>query len=226
MCDEELTGLPVENPQEQSASAPEEAKAPAEPEVPAPPKAGNPLLETVRFAPAASEEKPVKKNFSATVMDATASLEGEEPVHCPKCRYPVFGFSETCPNCGASLKNVLKATVLPTPPATTIKDVAEEEAAPKAPAAAPAPAFKGTVRETPAPAFKGTVRESAAPSESRPVRRAPKATVREIPAELLSDNQADEVWRLIPVESPDPEILILKPGEIVTIGNRRYKFQK
>jgi hypothetical protein len=225
MCDEELTGLPVENPQEQSAPAPEEAKAPAEPEVPDPPKAGNPLLETVRFSPAASEEKPVKKNFSATVMDATASLEGEEPVHCPKCRYPVFGFSETCPNCGASLKNVLKATVLPTPPATTIKDVTEEEA-PKAPAAAPAPAFKGTVRETPAPAFKGTVRESAAPSESRPVRRAPKATVREIPAELLSDNQADEVWRLIPVESPDPEILILKPGEIVTIGNRRYKFQK
>ena len=53
-----------------------------------------------------------------------------------------------------------------------------------------------------------------------------KATVREIPAELLSDNQADEVWRLIPVESPDPEILILKPGEIITIGNRRYKFQK
>lgn len=238
MCDEELTGLPVENPQEQSAPAPEEAKAPAEPEVPAPPKAGNPLLETVRFAPAASEEKAVKKNFSATVMDATASLEGEEPVHCPKCRYPVFGFSETCPNCGASLKNVLKATVLPTPPATTIKDVTEEEAAPKAPAAAPAPpfkgtvreapapVFKGTVRETPAPAFKGTVREGAAPSESRPVRRAPKATVREIPAELLSDNQSDEVWRLIPVESPDPEILILKPGEIVTIGNRRYKFQK
>ena len=214
MCDEELTGLPVENPQEQSAPAPEEAKAPAEPEVPAPPKAGNPLLETVRFAPAASEEKAVKKNFSATVMDATASLEGEEPVHCPKCRYPVFGFSETCPNCGASLKNVLKATVLPTPPATTIKDVTEEETAPKAPAAAPAPPFKGTVRE------------GAAPSESRPVRRAPKATVREIPAELLSDNQADEVWRLIPVESPDPEILILKPGEIVTIGNRRYKFQK
>lgn len=226
MCDEELTGLPVENPQEQAAPAPEEAKAPAEPEESAPPKAGNPLLETVRFAPAASEEKAVKKNFSATVMDATASLEGEEPVHCPKCRYPVFGFSETCPNCGASLKNVLKATVLPTPPANTIKDVAEEEAAPQAPAAAPAPAFKGTVRETPAPAFKGTVRESAAPSEPRPVRRAPKATVREIPAELLSDNQADEVWRLIPVESPDPEILILKPGEIVTIGNRRYKFQK
>ena len=57
MCDEELTGLPVENPQEQAVSAPEEVKAPEEPEMSAPPKAGNPLLETVRLAPAASEEK-------------------------------------------------------------------------------------------------------------------------------------------------------------------------
>ena len=233
MCDEELTGLPVENPQEQAVSAPEEVKAPEEPEMSAPPKAGNPLLETVRLAPAASEEKAVKKNFSATVMDATASLEGDEPIQCPKCRYPIFGFTETCPNCGASLKNALKATVLPGAPAATVKDMTAEEAAPQAPAAEPAPAFKGTVRESAAPVapqpaspFKGTVRESASPAEPRPVRRAPKATVREIPAELLSDNQAGEVWRLIPVESPDPEILILKPGEIVTIGNRRYKFQK
>lgn len=214
MCDEELTGLPVENPQEQAVSAPEEVKAPEEPEMSAPPKAGNPLLETVRLAPAASEEKAVKKNFSATVMDATASLEGDEPIQCPKCRYPIFGFTETCPNCGASLKNALKATVLPGVPAATVKDMTAEEAASQAPAAEPASAFKGTVRE------------SASPAEPRPVRRAPKATVREIPAELLSDNQAGEVWRLIPVESPDPEILILKPGEIVTIGNRRYKFQK
>jgi hypothetical protein len=86
------------------------------------------------------------------------------------------------------------------------KDAVTEKG-PEAAPAQPSP-IKGTVREMP---VSGTPR------------RSPKATVREIPAALKEDV---ECWRLIPVESPDPEVIVMKPGEIISIGNRRYKFQK
>ena len=210
MCEEELTGQPVENLVEQTAAnttgkpdiSPNEEKTKVQP-------VGNTMLETVRFAAAPDSRA---KNFSATVMDASSILDHSEPLQCPKCRYPVSGYTETCPNCGTSLKKLMKETVLPSSPAMTVKESVEE------------PEEKAPVQD----AFKGTVREAplAVNPASGQGRRAPKATVREIPKELISDEAQEDAWRLIPVDSPDPEILVIHPGEIVAIGNRRYKFQK
>ena len=216
MCDEELTGLPIENPVEQAAPqasveeapapvhVPAEApvKAPVEEAKPVAPAPANPMMETVRLN---ASEAPKKNAFSATVMDVGAVRTVGEPVHCPKCRYPVYGFAETCPNCGSSLKKIMQGTMME-PTSTTLKDAVPEKG-PEAAPAQPSP-IKGTVREMP---VSGTPR------------RSPKATVREIPAALKEDV---ECWRLIPVESPDPEVIVMKPGEIISIGNRRYKFQK
>lgn len=216
MCDEQLTGLPIENPVEQAVpqapveeapvpvQVPVEApvKAPVEEAEPVAPAPANPMLETVRLN---APEVPKKNAFSATVMDIGAVRPVGEPVHCPKCRYPVYGFAETCPNCGSSLKKVMQGTMVEST-SKTVKDAVPE----KEPEMAPAQSslFKGTVREAPL---------------SETPRRSPKATVREIPAALKEEV---EYWRLIPVESPDPEVILMKPGEIISIGNRRYKFQK
>ncbi len=73
--------------------------------------------------PAAEEPKP-KNNFKATV--AIGSNEPVQPavtvkeavdaqqmmaaasVKCPKCCYPITGYVEYCPNCGATIKNAPK----------------------------------------------------------------------------------------------------------------------
>ena len=214
MCEEELTGLPIENPAVQASEKEQEPvkEQATEPVHPPVPPVANPMLETVRFAPAGHDSAKPKPSFSATVMDATSLVKEDEPVHCPKCRYPIFGYAEVCPNCGSSLKNVMKETVIPVSPALTVKDTVEE----KDPSQAPASVLKGTVME----------KAPQASTAGKPERRAPRATVREIPSDLISSDPAEEVWRMIPVESPDTEIIILRPGEIVAIGNRRYKIQK
>lgn len=72
--------------------------------------------------PAVEESKP-KNNFKATV--AIGSNEPVQPaitvkeavdmqqqmaasVKCPKCCYPITGYVEYCPNCGATIKNAPK----------------------------------------------------------------------------------------------------------------------
>jgi hypothetical protein len=72
--------------------------------------------------PAVEESKP-KNNFKATV--AIGSDEPVQPaitvkeavdvqqqmaasVKCPKCCYPITGYVEYCPNCGATIKNAPK----------------------------------------------------------------------------------------------------------------------
>ena len=66
----------------------------------------NPMLETVAFGgPVVSESKPSRKFLAATVMDATAVLDQEKESQCPKCRYPIIGYVEYCPNCGATVKS-------------------------------------------------------------------------------------------------------------------------
>ena len=66
----------------------------------------NPMLETVAFGgPVIAESKPSRKFLAATVMDATAVLDQEKETQCPKCRYPIIGYVEYCPNCGATVKS-------------------------------------------------------------------------------------------------------------------------
>lgn len=76
--------------------------------------------------PAVEEPKP-KNNFNATVaigsnmpvqpaatvkeaVDAHQKMSAA-PVKCPKCCYPITGYVEYCPNCGATIKNAPKPAV-------------------------------------------------------------------------------------------------------------------
>jgi len=240
---------PVVQPVEEPTPEKEDPTAAPEPEVQPQeslhsPKA-DPLSATIRFADSSksgkkSAEKPAGvsgRGFAATVMDASAALKNSTPIQCPKCRYPVYGGTETCPNCGATLKNVLeeprqvskpepKPEEKPAPkksskqsaPSITVKDHVEEVI----------PQFKQTVRDFPG---SGPTKEAPRKIAPRPTARDLKATIREIPVELMGkeameSNSPVSPFRLIPVESPDSAVIELVPGSIVTIGNRRYKFVK
>ena len=73
-------------------------------EVPETPKKNN-MMATVAFAAAEPVNPRPARSMAATVMDANAVLSATESLSCPKCRYPIIGYAEYCPNCGATIKN-------------------------------------------------------------------------------------------------------------------------
>lgn len=107
----------------------------------------NPMLETVAFGgPVIAESKPSRKFLAATVMDATAVLDQEKETQCPKCRYPIIGYVEYCPNCGATIKGGPS-----TPQVTKIETCVDE----------PASSLKATVRDIPENLIVDVARETA-----------------------------------------------------------------
>lgn len=215
MCDEELTGLPIENlnftGEENDSEKDDHHAADAVPN----PVESSPMMETVRLQEEVKVEVP-SPSMTQTVLDASAILASEEPVECPKCRYPVFGYAETCPNCGASLKSAMSERhPVQDVPALTVKEDGQ------IPDPAPAPAVTPQSN-----LLKGTVREMAAAHSVSSANYA-RETVREIPKELISNKEDhDYDGCLIPIESPDSETIFMRSGEIIRIGNRTYKFQK
>lgn len=96
----------------------------------------NPMQETVAFGGSSvSEPKPSRKFLAATVMDATAVLQQETESQCPKCRYPIIGYVEYCPNCGATVKNGAASA----PQVTKMETCVDE----------PVSGLKATVRDIP-----------------------------------------------------------------------------
>lgn len=103
------------------------------------PKAKENLQATVAFGskpnkpvPVVEEVKPVN-NFKATVaigsdqpvqsvvtvketVKSAQQTAEAVPVKCPKCCYPITGYVEYCPNCGATIKNAPKPVVVETTP--------------------------------------------------------------------------------------------------------------
>lgn len=45
---------------------------------------------------------------STVMMDVGTVLHGDKEVHCPKCRYPIVGDVDYCPNCGTTVRIVVK----------------------------------------------------------------------------------------------------------------------
>ena len=273
MCDESLAGFPKvdlpvpEDDDEDDISMPEPASEslpkpepvpetipePVQEPKPEEPVKSSPLTATIRFADTGGHRldrkgpaptAPNAAKYAATVLDASSALDEPKQVSCPKCRYPVLGNVDTCPNCGASIKSALKEPgpvpkPVPAPapepapkpepehrpahshsrPSTTVKEDVIE----------PAPQFKQTVRDF--PQEKPTHQQTPPATQQRaphPTVRDLKATIREIPADLLErvPSQSATSYRLIPVESPDSAVIELVPGEIAIIGSRRYKFVK
>lgn len=99
------------------------------------------MMATVAFGSAVPVKQPSHKAMSATVMDTSSLILEDEEVHCPKCRYPIVGLVDYCPNCGATVKSSSVASVSPVATVTrseacndmsssmlkaTVRDVPEE----------------------------------------------------------------------------------------------------
>ncbi|MBO5419876.1 MAG: hypothetical protein J6A22_07300 [Bacteroidales bacterium] len=141
---------------------------------------------TVAFGAEEVVSKPVAKALAATVMDASAAVsEQVEETACPKCRYPIVGFVEYCPNCGATINRVKV-------------EKKEEPENPKS--------------------FAKTIAEHCHTSSL-------KATVREIPEELVSNEDPDE-YKLEPVDALGESPIRMKLDDVVVIGGVKYRFRK
>lgn len=165
-------------------------------------------------------EAPAKASkYSATMLNASRladTLAEGNSSDCPKCGYPLSGKPEKCPNCGARLVNTtVKDTPASPAPASpysaTVRDVSAARAV-----AAPAPQAAGTPSGK---SIKGTVRDFFGHSSSRKPDPAPAA-----PAASAATH--GQVYRLVPVGNASYPVIYVSEGDIITIGDRRYKFEK
>lgn len=172
-------------------------------------KVRKPMMETVAFgAPAAVASS--HKNYAATMMDVREFVEEEPaPSGCPKCNYPVSGGVDFCPNCGATVRKPAPAEPKQVGMATVrIGD---------SPAPAPAPEEKK--------GFLKTVRIGGDVTPSIKKTGSLKATVRDIPEELVVEEDKD-IFRLVPVDDMGEAPVEMHLDDVVIISGRRYKFQK
>ncbi len=158
--------------------------------------------------------KKPEKLYSATVRDARSLIaeEGDSKVakKCPKCQYPIAGNPDTCPNCGELL------------PHRTAKDAAR---------------FKATMRDGVKQLGSDAQVESFAPAPSQPPLSPSlgKATMRDVPKGLveaetvagsLHIDDSQEVFKLVPIVGTEGPSLYMRIGDLVQIGDKRYRFVK
>ena len=89
------------------ADAPSENESPVS-NIDAGTSAGNPVMSTVAFnseGPMLSRQSSKQNKYAATVLDADAVLQSGREQNCRKCRYPIVGNVDYCPNCGATIKS-------------------------------------------------------------------------------------------------------------------------
>lgn len=187
--------------EEESLSEPQPDPSPLsqpEPELePQPEPEACPVPVAVESVP---QEEISRKAMAATIMDASAFFKDDEPeeVSCPKCRYPIAGEMEFCPNCGTTIKTVNK------------QDPPKEEPVPQQ-------------QESPKLSNK-TILDNP---------KNLKATVRDIPEELLCDNAPaatvailEKIGSLVPVDGADSDVIEIFENTDITIAGRVYRFQK
>lgn len=220
-CDEESFELiepessPSPVPEVESVPEPQPEPVPEVVPEPTPKPEPEPVPEPV------PEHQP--RRFAATLMDASAVLNMEKTVKCPKCCYPVVGYAEYCPNCGAT---IIKKSALSSP--TKMEESSVEETK------NPLPDMKATViaqapQEAPEseskPICKATVIAQAPSSVHIPkTEKNLKATVRDIPEELLVEKAPEYI--LTPAPSGSKPTLELHVGDVVNIGGVSYILQK
>lgn len=136
------------------------------------------ISDTVTFVDATMQNATsMRKKYAATVLDTGAvQMDTKENV-CHKCRYPIVGNVDYCPNCGATIKNNSKKEI------------------------------------------------STLQKEDKSVSvLSLKATVRDIPESLIEKDE--NVYTLISLDAPDKVSFKMRPGDVISIGGQRYKFQK
>ena len=167
----------------------------------APVKSG--MMATVAFGVSTPDERP-RKSLAATVMDASAVMDAESVSQCPKCNYPISGYVEYCPNCGVTIRRAQ----MPEAPEMQV---------------APAPEVKISLASTvminePVSAKSHVAAVTVCESDL-------KATVRDIPSDLVQDDDTDVFW-LVPMSAIGEAPVELKLGSVVYIGGKGYTFRK
>lgn len=154
--------------------------------------ANTPMLGNVKDHSNVSE----RRELAATIMDASVLMESKS---CPKCRYPLSGYVEYCPNCGATISNHK----------TTVKSNVFQS-------------LDGNyvVPSVSVPMEDEKVKHHAKPASSVNL----KATVRDIPESLISD--PSKCYKLVSEDGVGEVEIELILDEIVVIAGRKYKFQK
>lgn len=193
----------------------EETIEQAQAEEPAPEAAPAPASAPARVSKYSATMRDTR-NLADTLNEAASSV-------CPKCGYPIAGIADFCPNCGAKVKAAA-------PQPTVAINGAARPAAPARPEASP---YQATVRDAGAAAAtkqgaafgKATITEFLA----RPFLRKATSTVETEPREpqpAARPAEQPQVYKLVPVNNASYPTIYLSEGDIVTIGNRRYKFEK
>ena len=136
-CDEDAFA-PLEPAEQPGSSVQEVPEKPVEPVNQPEPEISkgsssrnNPMMSTVAMS--AEEITPCDKRnvMAATVMDVSSVMDMGEDVQCPKCSYPIVGYMEYCPNCGATIRQSKLQEELPKPTVeisdlkATLKDIPE-----------------------------------------------------------------------------------------------------
>ena len=136
------------------------------------------------------EVSRLRNSMASTVMMSVDVVpHGDDDVHCPKCRYPIVGDVDYCPNCG-----------------TTVRINVKEEHINSL-----------NIPETELSVKTQDVREKSFD---------PKATVRDIPEELITGHGVNEsVFKLVPIDAGVSPI-VLELDQIVVLEGRRYRFCK
>lgn len=218
MCDDEgLEPVAVQSPvnaEPEKIVEPEPLEAPVpvpEPE-PVVAEKKNPMMATVAFGAEQVSALP-RKALTATIMDATAVM-GDEPStgQCPKCHYPVTPEVEFCPNCGTTVHKQASVQKSAAPGMATVRI---GEAVPSS-----TPVSQKTVMiggDNAGASFKSRINVA---SDSKGL----KATVRDIPEELMADDK--ELFKLVPMDGIGEAPIKLRLGEVVVIAGKHYRFQK
>lgn len=156
------------------------------------------------------EAAPHNAMASTVMLGAGGITRPDKDSHCPKCRYPIVGNVDYCPNCGATVRNETEAAV-------------------------PGPAEVKPLEK---------LHEAVGRSFD------PKATVRDIPEELMTDEKLEKVevekaevekveevkvekeevkeekYKLVSIDTIGALPVVLELDKIVLIEGRRYRFTK
>lgn len=172
------------------------------------PASVKPMMATVALG-AGKPMMQQRKNLAATIMDASALMSDDTPSQCPKCNYPISGYVEYCPNCGATIKHSqVKSTI----PVNLVVNESEEK---------PVKENLASTVMLNEPMSSETYKSAVTVKET-----SLKATVRDMPAGMMKDEDLSDVFWLVPVGGLGEAPIELRIGEIVTIAGRRYTFQK
>lgn len=177
--------------------------------------------EEVVVEEAAPEVAAPHNAMASTVMLGAGGItRPDKDSHCPKCRYPIVGNVDYCPNCGATVRNETEAAV-PGPaevkPLEKLHEAVGRSFDPKA-----------TVRDIPEELMTDEkVKEVKVADEKLEKVEVEKAEVEKVEeVKVEKEEVKEEKYKLVSIDTIGALPVVLELDKIVLIEGRRYRFTK